>query len=86
MRAFVLTSDAYLHCLPPFCYLYNKAGLDKYPVVIAGYDAPVRPLPKNFAFHSIGRQEDYTWSSGLIALLDTIPDEHIVFMLLCCQD
>ena len=41
-------------------------------------------MPRNFHFHSIGKQEDYPigkWSDSIIKLLNDIKDETFVFML-----
>ncbi|MDD5001654.1 MAG: hypothetical protein PHO55_11820 [Thiomonas arsenitoxydans] len=67
MRTFVLTSDKYRHCLPPFAYLFNKALGAQFPVVVVCYARPEAELPENFAVHSLGAQRDYSFSGGLRA-------------------
>lgn len=79
MQAFCLTSNNYIHCVQPFAHLWNKFfGL---PVVVAGYDVQPDALPDNFSFLSIGAQADYTWSAGMLRLLDLIPDEVFILVL-----
>ena len=79
MRAVCLTSNSYIHCITPFAYLWNKFfGL---PVVVAGYDVQPESLPANFSWLSIGAQADYTWSAGVLKLLDLLPDELFILVL-----
>lgn len=75
MKIIVLTSNGYVHCLPAFAYLFNRFWGTDQSVMVMGYEAtPPRPLPRNFSFHSIGRQADYEFSAGLLRMLDLISD------------
>jgi len=80
MRIVTLTSNAYVHCLPAFSYLFNKF----YPnqqVTIVRYDVRPPKLPDNFTNFAVGKQEDYSWSSGLKAFLNRIEDDLVLLML-----
>lgn len=80
----MLTSDKYLSTLRPFAYLFNKYWSPAQAVLVAGFTPPAFTLPDNFAFHSIGKYEDYPithWSDALIRLLESIGDEAFVLML-----
>lgn len=84
MRVFVLTSDKYIGAIRPFAFLFNRYWSEHQPVVVAGYSPPGFSLPPNFRFISVGKQADYPidkWSDGLIRLLNSIDDSHIVLML-----
>lgn len=79
MHAVCLTSNNYIHCVKPFAYLWDKFfGL---PCLVAGYDVQPAELPPGFEFLSIGAQADYTWSAGVLRLLDLIPDEVFILVL-----
>jgi len=84
MRVFVPTSNDYLHCLPSFAYLFTKHYSRKQPVVVACYERMPEGLPPNFAIHQIGRQEDYTWSSGFMKFLNEVDDELFVLIFEDC--
>jgi len=82
MNLYVLTSNKYVHCLPPFAHLFVKYWGLTQPVTIVGYEErPNRTLPRNFTFLSLGKQASYTWSRGLMALLERIRDEYFILML-----
>jgi len=82
MRVYVLTSDKYVHCLPPFAYLFNKYWDDRQEVVIAGFEKQSpKPLPRNFRFLSLGQQDTHSWGSGALSLLDNITEEHFILLL-----
>lgn len=75
MRAICLTSNKYAHCLPPFLHLWQRFyGL---PITVAGYEV----LPDGVETLSIGVQADYTWSGGVLKLLDLL-DEDIILLVL----
>jgi hypothetical protein len=80
-----LTSNGYINCLQPFAYYWNRFTSDEefgaYPVTVACYDVLPEGLPENFEVLSIGKQADYTWSAGLLRLLDQIEDDVILLML-----
>lgn len=67
--------------LPPFAYFWNQAHGAGYAVLVAHYDVQPPSLPPNFETYSIGKQEDFTWSSGLIAFLKTFPIYSDVILL-----
>jgi hypothetical protein len=77
----VLTSNDYLHCLPPFAYLFNKFWGGGQPVKVVRYEKRPYNLPGNFTNWAIGNQADYTWSSGLIKYLTQYNGELILLML-----
>jgi hypothetical protein len=72
MNVYVLTSNNYLHCLPPFAFLFNKFWSDTQAVTVVGYDQRPPALPRNFQFMSLGKQEDYTWSQGIYRFCEAI--------------
>ena len=83
-RVVVSTCDKYLPYLKPFIHQFNMYWSKDQQVLVAGFTRPDFDMPRNFHFHSIGRQEDYPiekWSDSIIKLLHYIPDETIVFML-----
>ena len=80
MRVFVPMSNDYLHCLPPFAYLFNKHYSRKQPVVVICYDKCPQNLPPNFEVHSVGKQKRYTYAAGLMRFLSGVPDERFVMI------
>lgn len=81
MRIFCLTSNKYIHVLPGFAYLWNKFYSENQAVTIVGYEERPFNLPRNFNFLSLGKQADYTWSAGVIKLMNLIQDQHVLIML-----
>jgi hypothetical protein len=81
VRIIALTSNDYIHCLPPFCYLFNRHWPGRPQVEVVCYDQLPGELPANFEVISLGRQEDYTWSGGLLKYLETVPDELVLLLL-----
>lgn len=82
-KVYVMTCDKYLATLEPFAYFFNKYYSPDQEVIVCGFTPPSFPLPPNFSFWSIGREEDYPvekWSDQLLFLLDRITDD--IFMLL----
>jgi hypothetical protein len=81
MRIVCLTSNGYINCVEPFAHYWNHfAGADR-RVTVACYDLLPQGLPDNFDVMSIGRQAEYTWSSGLLKLLEGIDDEIVLLMM-----
>jgi hypothetical protein len=80
MQIVVLTSNDYLRCLPPFAHLFNKFWGENQSVTVVRYDIRPPKLPVNFNNVAIGKQQDYTWSSGLISYLN-YADDLIILML-----
>jgi hypothetical protein len=81
IKVVVPTSNKYVHCLPPFAYLFNRfwdAGQD---VKIVRYDVRPAKLAGNFDTIALGKQEDFTWSQGLIKYLVYHTDDLILLML-----
>ena len=73
MRFVCLTSNRYIHCLPPFAYLWQKfCGL---PVTVACFEVQPKTLPPAWEIISLGREAEVTWSGGALRLLDLIDDE-----------
>lgn len=81
MEILVPTSNNYIHCLKPFAYLFNKYWITRPNVTVLCYDVVPRDLPSNFSVLQIGKQEDYTWSAGLLRGLKLIQAEIFVLML-----
>lgn len=77
----VLTSNNYLRCLPPFAYLFNKFWSKEQAVKVVRYEIRPHNLPANFTNYAIGKQGDYTWSSGLIKFLNDYQGDLILLML-----
>lgn len=83
-RIFVMTSDKYLPALRPYAHLINKYWYPNPQVVVFGFQEPKFPLPENFKFVSIGKQQDYPferWSDALINVLNHVKDEAFILML-----
>lgn len=81
MRVVVLTSNAYLRCLPTFAYLFNKHWSAAQPVMVVRYDGRPPQLPANFEQFAVGNQSDFTWSSGLRRFLLSITDDVLLLLL-----
>jgi len=77
----VLTSNRYVHCIPPFAYLFNKFWDAGQQVKIVRYDVRPPKTSGNFSNFAIGVQDEYTWSSGLIKYLHYHPGDLILLML-----
>lgn len=84
-RIVVTTCDKYEKALRPFLWLLNKYWKPVPPdVVIVGFRKPDFWLPSNASFISVGNFSDFPinrWSDQVIAGLEAIPDEVIIFML-----
>lgn len=79
MKIICTTSNAYLHLIPVFTYLFNKywPGAE---CEIVGYDNPDY-IPQNFTFHSMGKQGPVTdWSTDLRKYFQTQPDTFVWLM------
>lgn len=82
MNLYVMVSNKYIHCLPPFGYLFAKYWGTSQPVTVVGYEArPTKILPRNFHFVSIGKQETHTFSSGLMTFFSRVRDDYFMLML-----
>lgn len=81
MKIFTLTSNKYIHVLPGFAYLWNRFYSENQAVTVVGYEERPVGLPRNFSFLSLGKQTDYTWSAGVIKLMKSIKDQHVMIML-----
>lgn len=81
LEVIVLTSNAYLRCLPPFAYLFNQFWGKEQAVKVVWYEVRPHNLPANFTNYAIGKQADYTWSGGLIKFLKDYEGELILLML-----
>lgn len=81
VRTLVLTSDLESWALAPFSYFYMKY-YPSAPVLVAGFKPPPFPIP--YSFRSLGTMADFPyskWSDGLIALLNSVPDEIVLLLL-----
>jgi hypothetical protein len=81
MRVIVLTSNHYVHCLPPFAYLFNKFWGKDQAVKVVRYDVRPPKLPDNFTNFAVGIQDKYSWSDGLIKYLTYHNNELVLLML-----
>lgn len=81
MRIVCLTSNDYINCLEPFAYYWNKFAGDRRQVTVAHYDVAPTHLPDNFEMIEIGKQADYSWSSGLRKALEVVNDEVVLLLL-----
>lgn len=81
LEVVVLTSNAYLQCLPPFAYLFNKFWPGNQPVKVVRYENRPYNLPGNFTTYAVGNQADYTWSSGLTKYLQWHNGDLVLLML-----
>ena len=84
-RVVVSTCDKYLPYLKPFIHQFQMYWGKDQQVLVAGFTRPDFDMPRNFHFHSIGKQKDYPiekWSDSIIKLLHYIPDETIVLKVL----
>lgn len=90
MKTICTTSNAYLHLIPVFTYLFNKYWPNT-ECEIVGYTSPedaeplpgCRPfkMPPNFTFHSMGTQGGVKeWSTDLRKYFQTQPDNFIWLM------
>jgi hypothetical protein len=82
-RVFVYTSDPYIWCLKPFCYLFNTYWSELQEVVVGGFTPPQFQLPANFKFHQISAKPypKERWSDGLIRFLEDYQDNWFVLLL-----
>ena len=81
MKIVCLTSNGYVNCIEPFAHYWNRfAGSDR-RVTVVGYDVAPAALPDNFDWLSLGRQADFTWSSGLLKALDLVHDDVVMLLL-----
>lgn len=83
MRVYVMTCDRYLKTLEPFAYFFNRYFSPDQEVIVCGFTPPTFPLPANFSFWSLGRDEDYPvtkWSDQLLYVLERISDD--IFLLM----
>lgn len=79
---YVFTNDHHLWLLRGFSYLWNEFGGQGSQVVIVGYAQPDFPLPLNFRFLSLGKQQPKErWSDSLIEFLGMIGHLRFVLML-----
>lgn len=80
MNVYVLTSNAYVHCLPAFAYQFNYHWSAKCPVTVIHYDSHPPELPRNFSLFDNGKQ-DCSWSAGVLRWLRYLPDTHFILFL-----
>lgn len=81
MKIICLTSNKYHHVVPGFAHLFNKFWSENQEVTVVGYEAPRPPLPRNFRWLSLGKQDDFTWSSGLMKLCSLLTESHVLLFL-----
>lgn len=81
MRVFIYTSDKTSWALRPFAHLMQHYWSSDFPVAVFGEHRPDFDLPDNFAFNELGAIPLQEWSTGLIAALQSIEDEVILFMM-----
>lgn len=77
LKIICTTSNAYLHIIPVFEYLYKKYWNDA-NIEIIGYEKPVTSLP----FVSLGIQGGVKeWSTDLRRYFESIPDKWIIWIM-----
>jgi len=85
IQTIVMTSDRPPDPLRGFLHLWQKYYVAHGSVsVICGFTKPDYPLPDEFRFVSMGRQEDFPpthWSERLTTVLDEIADDVFLLML-----
>jgi hypothetical protein len=81
LQVVVLTSNDYVHCLPPFAYLFNQYWSKEQAVKVVRYDLRPPKLPTNFSNFAVGIQHDFSWSQGLLRYLAYHPGDLILLML-----
>jgi len=81
MNVLCLTSNKYAHMVAPFAYLFKKFWSQDLPVKVLRYDVRAPKVGGNFKQTAIGRQEDFTWSSGLRSWLEFAGPEIFILML-----
>jgi hypothetical protein len=81
LQVVVLTSNKYVHCLPPFAYLFNRFWDAGQAVKVVRYDVRPPKMPGNFTNFAVGIQEDYTWARGLQKYLAYHTSDLILLML-----
>lgn len=88
MKVVIFTSDKGNWALKGFFHQWEKyakgpAAMPWYELEVAGFSRPAE-LPKEVAFYSIGRFEDYPverWSDAVMEYLQKLPDELFILML-----
>ena len=80
MNVFCLTSNAYIHALPGFAYLFNNHWSAKCPVTVIHYDEHPPELPRNFSLYDNGAQ-NCSWSAGVLRWLEHLKDKHFILFL-----
>ena len=79
LNIYISTSNAYIHLMKPFQYLFNKFWSDKQKVTILGYDEPKFKLEDNFNFVSLGKQTTVDdWCLDLTNFFESIDDEYFI--------
>lgn len=81
MRTIVMTSNNYTHCLPGFAYLWNKYYGEDESVLVGHYEVAPPRLPENFTCVRLGVQLHYSWSAGMLRMLELVKDETISLWL-----
>lgn len=74
------TSNLYVHCLPPAIYLWNKY-IGKTPITVARYDKRPPALPGNASQIAIGKQSDFSFTTGLARFVQLWHEDLILLML-----
>jgi len=68
--------------MQPFAYLFNLFWSSLQEVTVLGYNTPDFPLPPNFTFMSLGKDQGQNhWTDGLIGALRGMTDELLVLLL-----
>lgn len=81
MKVVVLTSNHYVHCIPPFAHLFNKFWGADQAVKVVRYDVRPPKVSGNFTNIAIGIQDKYSWSEGLIKYLTYHNNQLVLLML-----
>lgn len=79
---YIWTSNALMHCVPAWAYLFNKFWPHEQNVRVLGYDKPTYELPSNFEYISLGTQRGPKyWSDDMARYFSSPECEHEAFYL-----
>tara|TARA_B100000902_G_scaffold396007_1_gene455911 strand:- start:3408 stop:4157 length:750 start_codon:yes stop_codon:yes gene_type:complete len=64
---YIWTSNQLMHCIPAWCYLFNKFWPYEQKVKVLGYNLPNFEMPSNFEYVSLGTQRGPKyWSDDML--------------------
>lgn len=77
----VVMSNDYIRCLRPFAYCFSKEVGSQYGCTVVRYDIKPNGLPVSMNQFAVGRQADYSWTSGLRKFLHFWRFDLIILLL-----